>query len=89
MVATYSLQRTGSAPGKVEARVASHVWGPDIGSNLEARSSWQAVGGVGGLLMTLYPSSACGVPNLPDFVVQRPIMVHMGKVTSVLRMDCC
>jgi hypothetical protein len=89
MVATYSLQRITSTPGKVEARVASHVWGPDIGSKLEARSNWQTAGGVGGLLMTLYPSSACGVPNLPDFVVQRPIMVHMGKVTSVLRMDCC
>jgi len=87
MVATYSLQRTGSTPGKVETRVASHVWGPDIGSKLEARSGWQAAGGVGGLLMTLYPSSASGVPNLPNYVVQGPIMDHMGNVTSVLRMD--
>ena len=87
MVATYSLQRITSTPGKVEARVASHVWGPDIGSNLEARSGWQAAGGLGGLLMTLYPSSASGVPNLPNFVVQGPIMDHMGNVTSVLRMD--
>jgi RHS repeat-associated protein len=58
----------------------------DIGSKLEARSNWQTAGGVGGLLMTLYPSSA-GVPNLPNFVVQGPIMDHMGNVTSVLRMD--
>jgi len=27
------------------------------------------------------------VPNLPNFVVQGPIMDHMGNVTSVLRMD--
>ncbi len=35
------------------ARVASYVWGPDIGSTGYAGADWQKAGGVGGLLMVL------------------------------------
>jgi RHS repeat-associated protein len=87
MVATYSLQRITSTPGKVEARVASHVWGPDIGSNLEARSPWQEAGGVGGLLMSLYPTSAAQPGYPPNYLVKGPAMDHLGNVTSVFRLE--
>ena len=37
--------------GNINKRVASYVWGPDIGSKPYGRSSWQGAGGVGGLLI--------------------------------------
>ncbi len=41
------------ATSTVIGRMASYVWGPDIGSSGYARSGWQKAGGVGGLLMVL------------------------------------
>ncbi len=37
----------------VRGRVASYVWGPDIGSRWLGQSSWQQAGGVGGLLLVI------------------------------------
>ncbi len=39
--------------GGYGGRVASYVWGPDIGSSGYANADWQKAGGVGGLLMVL------------------------------------
>jgi RHS repeat-associated protein len=61
MVATYQRHHpTGPHTGRAQKRLASHVWGPDLASRLEARRDWQAAGGVGGLLMTLYPVTQSG-----------------------------
>jgi RHS repeat-associated protein len=60
MVATYQRHLTGTQVGKAQKRLTSHVWGPDLASRLEARRDWQAAGGVGGLLMTLYPVTQSG-----------------------------
>jgi RHS repeat-associated protein len=44
------------------------VWGPDLGSRLEARRDWQTAGGVGGLLMTLYPMPSVNVPTYIEWL---------------------
>ncbi len=60
------------------ARVASYVWGPDIGSTPYARKSWQKAGGVGGLL--------CVVGILSDNSdTYFPLSDRMGNITGYRR----
>ena len=47
-----------NASGTVLGRIASYVWGPDVGSSWFARADWQRAGGVGGLVMILDGVSA-------------------------------
>jgi RHS repeat-associated protein len=68
MIGTYSRHLSGSTAGKGKERLATHVWGPDLGSRLEARRDWQAAGGVGGLLMTLYPMPSVNVPTYIEWL---------------------
>lgn len=53
-----------------------YVWGPDIGSGCSGHDSWQAAGGVGGLIF---------VNGATDSVRQFPLMDHMGNVTGYRR----
>jgi RHS repeat-associated protein len=73
MVATYQRHLTGTHAGKAQKRLASHVWGPDVASRLEARRDWQAAGGVGGLLMTLYPSSIGLSPTYTNWLYSQGV----------------
>ena len=68
MIGTYSRHLSGSTAGKGKERLATHVWGPDLGSRLEAGWDWQAAGGVGGLLMTLYPMPSVNVPTYIEWL---------------------
>jgi RHS repeat-associated protein len=53
-----------------------YVWGPDIGSGCSGHESWQAAGGVGGLVF---------VNGATDSVRQFPLMDRMGNVTGYRR----
>jgi RHS repeat-associated protein len=53
-----------------------YVWGPDIGSGCSGHESWQAAGGVGGLIF---------VNGATDSVRQFPLMDRMGNVTGYRR----
>ncbi len=68
-------------------RVATYVWGPDIGSSYTAGHSMQSAGGVGGLLMVLDgASTALNNPanSDPDAIDDDyfPLMDRMGNVTA-------
>jgi RHS repeat-associated protein len=78
MVATYQRHHlTGPHTGRAQKRLASHVWGPDIASRrearLEARRDWQAGGGVGGMLMTLYPVAGTSTPSFDDWLASEGV----------------
>jgi RHS repeat-associated protein len=70
-------------------RVASYVWGPDIGSGFGQYAKRQSAGGVGGLCMVLdgastaidYPANSGSVtdPADDDYF---PLMDRMGNVTG-------
>jgi RHS repeat-associated protein len=53
-----------------------YVWGPDIGSGCSGHESWQAAGGVGGLIF---------VNGATDSVRQFPLLDRMGNVTGYRR----
>ncbi len=65
------------------ARVASYVWGPDIGSTGYAGADWQKAGGVGGLLMVLDGVSTAtyahttGDPTDDDYF---PLFDRLGNI---------
>lgn len=46
MCVRFNNDETVSTPPTVRGRVASYVWGPDLGSGPEARGNWQKAGGV-------------------------------------------
>ncbi len=72
----------------VLGRVASYVWGPDIGSTGYANADWQKAGGVGGLLMvldgvstTLYSSSLyTGTPTDVTNDDYFPLFDRLGNI---------
>ncbi len=69
---------TATTPPAVRGRLASCVWGPDIGSTPYARQSWQKAGGVGGLL--------CVVGILSDNSdTYFPLSDRMGNITGYRR----
>ncbi len=67
----------------VLGRVASYVWGPDIGSSGYCYSNWQRAGGVGGLLMVLDGvatqtfASSSGDPVDDDYF---PLFDRLGNI---------
>jgi RHS repeat-associated protein len=69
----------GASQGRPLSAIASYVWRPDLGSMPFARRSWQAAGGVRGLVMANYFTGANGGG------IHLPVMDTMGNVTQVVR----
>ena len=84
--------------GNINKRVASYIWGPDIGSKPYGRSAWQAAGGVGGLLIVTdgvdssityagvdYNGAAAGNGTAtadPTNDHYVPLIDHLGNITA-------
>ncbi len=79
---------TASTPPTVRGRLASYVWGPDIGSSSRQGANWQTVGGVGGLLFvsqgTNVDTSYTGTPAYDAFYAASffPLWDRMGNITG-------
>ena len=76
-----------NASGTVLGRIASYVWGPDVGSSWFARADWKRAGGVGGLLMILDGvstprSDGSNSPADPSDDDYFPLMDRLGNVTG-------
>lgn len=78
--------------GSVVKRIGTYVWGPDIASRPLGASSWQACGGVGGLLMTLDGVNAAvtytGLPAPPADPADDHFFVcqdRLGNITGLLK----
>jgi RHS repeat-associated protein len=85
MVTAYNLTSasapapgSGTLGGVVSTIKQNYIWGPDIGSKLDARRDWQAAGGVGGLITGLYVNPSTGA-----YSVRVPAMDHMGNALHV------
>jgi RHS repeat-associated protein len=79
---------TATTPPTVRGRLASYVWGPDIGSSSRQGANWQAAGGVGGLLFvsqgTNVDTSYTGTPAYDAFYADSyfPLWDRMGNITG-------
>jgi RHS repeat-associated protein len=79
---------TATTPPTVRGRLASYVWGPDIGSSSRQGANWQAAGGVGGLLFvsqgTNVDTSYTGTPAYDTFYADSffPLWDRMGNITG-------
>ncbi len=76
-----------NASDTVLGRIASYVWGPDVGSSWFARADWKRAGGVGGLLMILDGvstprSDGSNSPADPSDDDYFPLMDRLGNVTG-------
>jgi RHS repeat-associated protein len=92
MCVRFNNDETVSTPPTVRGRVASYVWGPDLGSSPQARGNWQKAGGVGGLLMVLdggsVNTSYTGAPNTdPSDDHYFPLWDRMGNITGYRKAD--
>lgn len=98
LIMTVRFDTASSADTPVRGRVASYVWGPDIGSSPYAGRNWQGAGGVGGLLMViddantsaLYSATSTSAELAADTTTNTtdtyfPLTDRMGNITGYRR----